>query len=108
MLKAVGAALAVAASANPAAAGDAGWVAGTTPDRRPAGAPALTEHAKPPRWLSDATKGIAPPLPPSLRFLDDQGGWYTPFDRRGMPGPYDIRGLHRMRVTAEAPAGPRK
>ena len=38
--------------------------------------------------------GIEPPYPESLRFLNDQGGWYTPFIAPGMTGPYDIRGWH--------------
>jgi len=41
-----------------------------------------------------ALHGIVPPAPDSLRFLRDQGNWYTPFSRPGMPGLYDIRGWH--------------
>ena len=67
------------------------YVAGTKPDRRPEGAP--TKGAAFDK--SAALRGVAEPIPPSLKFLDDQGGWYTPFAHAGMLGPYDIRGLHR-------------
>ena len=108
MLMAAVVALTSAASAHPASSAGTGWVAGTTPDRRPEGAPVLSQYLKPPQWLASATQGITQPLPSSLRFLDDQGGWYTPFTRPGMPGPYDIRGLHRAPAATDAPAGPRK
>jgi hypothetical protein len=38
---------------------------------------------------------VSQPYPASLRFLEDQGNWYTPFNRPGMLPPYDIRGWHR-------------
>jgi hypothetical protein len=44
---------------------------------------------------ASAFKGVEPPYPPSLlRVMEHQGGWYTPFTRPGMTGPYDIRHLH--------------
>lgn len=70
-------------------------IAGVQPDRRPDSAPKVQSAAKPKDWQAKATAGVVRPLPPTLKFLDDQGGWYTPFDRPGMPGPYDIRKLHR-------------
>ena len=81
-------ALAGAAAAEPP-------VAGTQPHARPAGAPQITTVARDQAWLQRATHGISQPLPPSLRWLDDQGNWYTPFNRPGMPPPYDIRGWHK-------------
>ena len=69
-------------------------IAGTQPDRRPVGAPTITtvDHDK--AWFARALHGISQPIPASLRWLDNQGNWYTPFNRPGMPGRYDIRGWH--------------
>jgi hypothetical protein len=50
-----------------------------------------------PAWYAQALTGISQPFPYSLRFLEDQGNWYTPFNRPGMPGRYDIRGWHQGR-----------
>jgi hypothetical protein len=69
-------------------------VAGVRPWERPAGAPVITVFAKSPAWYQRALTGISEPIPPSLRFLESQGAWYTPFNRPGMPGRYDIRGWH--------------
>lgn len=71
-------------------------IAGTQPDRRPDGAPRITEVIKPSGWYARALTGISQPYPNSLRFLEDQGNWYTPFNRPGMHDPYDIRGWHRQ------------
>lgn len=76
-------------------------VAGTTPERRPEGAPRVATAVRPPNWHASATTGIEKPHPPSLRFLNDQGSWFTPFTMRGMTGPYDIRGLHASRSGAQ-------
>jgi hypothetical protein len=69
-------------------------VAGVRPWERPAGAPVITSFARSPAWFKRALTGISEPFPPSLRFLENQGAWYTPFNRPGMPGRYDIRGWH--------------
>jgi hypothetical protein len=69
-------------------------VAGTQPYARPAGAPTVTEVRRDEAWYARALTGVSQPIPPSLRWLDDQGNWYTPFTRPGMPPPYDIRGWH--------------
>lgn len=70
-------------------------IAGLTPDQRPAGAPTIewVKHDK--AWYQQALTGIQPPYPRSLWFLDNQGNWYTPFNRPGMRDYYDIRGWHR-------------
>ena len=68
-----------------------------TPWQRPAGAPVITEVVRTPAWYGQALTGISQPFPYSLRFLEDQGNWYTPFNRPGMPGRYDIRGWHQGR-----------
>lgn len=70
-------------------------IAGVRPWERPAGAPVITEFKKGPEWYQRALTGISKPYPASLRFLEDQGAWYTPFNHPGMPAPYDIRGWHQ-------------
>ncbi len=69
-------------------------VGGAFPDRRPEGAPVITASVRDPAWYARALRGILPPFPESLEFLDDQGAWYTPFDRPGAPGRYDLRDWH--------------
>lgn len=69
-------------------------VAGTQPYARPVGAPTITEVRHDQAWYVRALTGVSQPIPPSLRWLDDQGNWYTPFTRPGMSPPYDIRGWH--------------
>lgn len=110
------AALAVAcviAGSPLASAQDVPHVAGVAPDRRAGWAPSITTPDRPADWHERAYAGIATP-PPPLEFLKDQGGWYTPFTRPGMPGPYDIRGLHSHREPVGkspangAPASTRK
>lgn len=75
-------------------------VAGLAPDVRPAGAPRLVTYFKDADWYRRALTGISRPYPLSLRFLEDQGAWHTPFTVPGMTGPYDIRNWHLL-----APAG---
>lgn len=80
---------------DPEARAEGGFpIAGTQPSQRPAGAPVIREVQKPVGWYTRALTGISQPYPPSLRFLEDQGNWYTPFNHPGMPGRYDIRGWH--------------
>lgn len=69
-------------------------IAGTAPDQRPAGAPSIQEVTKGPEWFDQALSGVEKPYPESLKFLEDQGNWHTPFNRPGMPPPYDIRNWH--------------
>ena len=70
-------------------------IAGLEPWQRPAGAPVITSVERDKAWYARALHGISQPYPASLRFLEDQGNWYTPFIHPGMPGTYDIRGWHR-------------
>jgi hypothetical protein len=78
---------------------DGGYpIAGTQPSARPAGAPVVREVRKPEGWFSEALTGVDRPYPSSLGFLEDQGNWYTPFNRPGMVGRYDIRGWHQPSV----------
>ena len=69
-------------------------VAGTQPSMRPAGAPVIESFDRNDAWRTTAVSGISNPVPASLKFLDDQGAWYTPFNRPGMTGRYDIRRWH--------------
>lgn len=69
-------------------------IAGVKPYERPVGAPVITTHENTGAWYSHALSGISQPYPNSLRFLENQGAWYTPFTKPGMHGLYDIRGWH--------------
>jgi hypothetical protein len=71
-------------------------VAGVDPSQRPQGAPVITEVVRSPDWYKTALTGVSQPYPESLRFLENQGNWYTPFIHPGMPGYYDLRGWHRQ------------
>lgn len=73
------------------------FIAGLQPDRRPA-APKIKEVERNAQWYARAFTGIAQPYPWSLRFVNEQGNWHTPFARPGMTGLYDIRGWHRQPV----------
>ena len=70
------------------------FIAGVQPDQRPQNAPVVTEMKKDGAWYRHALTGVEKPYPSSLRFLEDQGAWFTPFTHPGMTGPYDIRGWH--------------
>ena len=79
-----------------AAAANAGTpIAGADPSQRPVDAPRITVVDRTGQWYIGALHGVTRPYPHSLRFLEDQGNWYTPFTRPGMPGRYDIRGWHQ-------------
>lgn len=82
-------------AAGAAQAADPAFVAGTKPDRRPEGAPVVSTKGLSEKERAVALKGVSQPYPPSLKWLDNQGYWYTPFSHPGMPGPYDIRNLHK-------------
>lgn len=69
-------------------------VAGLVPNARPKNAPIVRTFAPVAEWRKQALTGISEPYPSSLAFLDSQGNWYSPFDRPGMTGPYDLRGWH--------------
>jgi hypothetical protein len=77
-----------------ASAGSGFPIAGTQPSQRPQGAPVIETVQRSPDWYQHALTGVSRPYPHSLRFLEDQGNWYTPFNRPGMPGYYDIRGWY--------------
>lgn len=79
----------------PVNATEINWIAGSKPDMRPAFAPVIKNYSKDGEWYNNALQGISPPYPASLRFIETQGAWYTPFNHPGMTGAYDIRGWHR-------------
>ena len=81
-------------AAQSAAAETEFFVAGANPSQRPKDAPIITDIEKGASWYDTALQGIDQPYPNSLRFLEDQGNWYTPFNRPGMTGRYDIRNWH--------------
>lgn len=73
------------------------FISGSAPEQRPVNAPDITQFQKDRAWYRQALKGVSMPYPKSLSFLEDQGAWYTPFDRPNAPGRYDIRGLYQVR-----------
>ncbi len=70
-------------------------IGGLTPSVRPEGAPVVTRVAHDSAWYQRALHGIEQPYPGSLRFLESQGNWHTPFNQPGLLGPYDIRNWHQ-------------
>ncbi len=85
----------MASMANEPEAERAYPIAGVQPDQRPAGAPTIAQTNKGNGWYVQALHGLSTPYPASLKFLENQGNWFTPFTRPGMTGPYDIRGWHQ-------------
>jgi len=74
-------------------ADDGPTIAGLAPYQRPANAPRLTTDL--PIDRQQALYGVSTPVPQSIeKFLQHQGGWFNPFLRPGMTGPYDLRGWH--------------
>lgn len=66
-------------------------IAGVEPDKRPVNAPVQQEVNRDNVWYKKQLHGVTSPYPKSLRFLELQGRWYTPFSQPGMPGRYNIR-----------------
>jgi hypothetical protein len=73
-------------------------VAGLAPYQRPTRAPVLTASSV--LDARQALRGVSSPIPDSLKFLNNQGGWFTPFTHPGMTGPYDLRGWHAAPIPA--------
>lgn len=87
-----------AVEAKPAAPADplAGvFIAGTAPYQRPESAPVIKEMKKDKAWYDNAVTGVSRPFPWSMKFLESQENWFTPFTHPGMTGKYDIRGWHK-------------
>ena len=86
------------------------FIAGVHPGSRPEKAPVIVGFEKPAEWYGQALHGISEPYPYSLKFLEDQGPWFSPFIHPGMTGRYDIRHWHKAktaRVQKAAAAKPR-
>ena len=62
---------------------------------RPKDAPVISKVEHDSNWYAQALHGVSKPYPYSLNFIDNQGNWYTPFNKAGMLPPYDIRGWHK-------------
>jgi hypothetical protein len=78
------------------------YLAGSAPFQRPADAPVIKSRNVTPEMRAHALRGVVEPVPASLKFLNDQGAWYTPFDQAGMPGYYDLRQLHTNDAAAKS------
>jgi len=76
-------------------------ITGVAADRRPVTAPTIHVFTKDAAWYEHSLQGIERPYPASLRFLEDQGAWFTPFSRPGMTGPYDIRRWHALPIARQ-------
>lgn len=72
-------------------------IAGLKPDQRPEGAPVVRTEAVDPAVKNTRLTGISAPLPGNVERIAEQGNWYSPMFRPGMPGPYDLRGWHGPR-----------
>jgi len=79
-----------------------GFVAGLQPDRRPPGAPVITEATFTPEQLARFQRGIEGQAPGNVATIVATGQWYVPMRHPGMTPPYDLRGWH----AAPAPAAP--
>ncbi len=66
-------------------------IAGERSYERPDDAPIQSDISKDRDWYEQALHGVSPPYPHSLKFLESQGNWYTPFVHPGMPNRYNIR-----------------
>jgi len=90
--------------AGSAAGQDAGFVAGLHPDRRPDGAPQLTQATLTPEQLERALHGIERPVPGNVEEIASTGKWWVPLRRPGMNPPYDPRDWHDAAASAPAPS----
>ena len=86
---------------------DAAPIGGLTPYERPAGLPVIKSPVRTPEQAARVTSGVARPLPPGIEWLKDQGAWYTPFDKPGMVGYYDLRSWHDATPGENAARGDR-
>jgi len=75
------------------AAQETAAIAGFRPYERPVGYPVVVRYEGLDRWKEQAVRGLGQPVV-GLKFMDDQGAWYTPFNRANLLGRYDLRGLH--------------
>lgn len=77
-------------------------VAGLKPFERPAGAPKVAEKPRSAEQLAQDLRGVSAPIPGNLQNVAaTTGNWYSPLRLRGMPPPYDPRGLHGTAQPAQ-------
>ncbi len=78
-------------------------VAGLQPDRRPERAPRITTFTPDASTVQRRLKGITQPWPGNVEQIAQQGAWYSPMFAPGMPGHYDLRGLHAAPTPPSPP-----
>ena len=84
-----------AASAEAPAAAPAPFISGVAPDRRPEGAPQITQdrEVSAPE-MEKRLHGVSQPYPGNVEEIARTGEWFVPLRHRGMTPPYDIRDWH--------------
>lgn len=70
------------------------FIAGLAPNHRPEHTPVIREYAVSEQQRKQALTGISQPTSSGFAFIDDQQAWFTPFNRPGMIGYYDLRTWH--------------
>lgn len=95
--------VAAVCAAAPAVAAEP-FIAGLHPDRRPDGAPQLTENELNAEQLARAMRGVSQPWPGNTESVGRTGHWWVPFRHAGMPAPYDIRRLHAETQSGDVDA----
>ena len=81
-----------------------GFVAGLQPDRRPPGAPVITEANFTSEQMARFLRGIEGQPPGNVTTIVATGQWYVPMRHPGMPAPYDLRGWHATPTPATSAA----
>ena len=77
-----------------------GFVPGLQPDRRPPGAPVITEATFTPEQMARFLRGIEGQPPGNVTAIVATGQWYVPMRHPGMTPPYDLRGWHAAPARA--------
>ncbi|QTD45102.1 hypothetical protein [Ottowia testudinis] len=98
-------ALALAALAGNSLAQAPGFVAGLHPDRRPDGAPQITQQVASPEALARSLRGVEGPPPGNVESIAATGAHWVPLRGPGMTPPYDPRNWHAQPAAQGAAAG---
>jgi hypothetical protein len=101
MMKPFFLALCLLALAGGVAAQAPGHVAGLHPDRRPDGAPQVTQGDLSAEPLREALRGIEGAPPGNVETIAATGRWWVPLRGPGMLAPYDLRGWHLQKQEPE-------
>ena len=102
MMKPISLALCLLTLACGAAAQTPGTVAGLHPDRRPDGAPQVTQGEWTAEQLRQALRGIEGVPPGNVETIAATGRWWAPLRGPGMHPPYDLRGWHQQEGAGPA------